>query len=217
MNLLEEFRAIRTGNPFTIGGKTAYHHDKKIGIIMIPKCGIQSIKAAVMLDRDDFIYGSSEDAYLGHNYVAMVRDPVKRWISGMATFVAVRQTNSFISEETAKKFMEDSEVLKSAFANVVHDSHTKSQTLYIQPVKDRVVLFTVENREAFYSWLKYNGLDIKAYNLHGAKDAPDGSVVKVVYAQLEEAIKVQGRTEMIEKFYADDRVLYNSVRDKENK
>lgn len=90
--------------------------------------------------------------------VAFIRDPVDRWISGFATYAALRLCGSGYGSD---HFVEDFNDLSKRiiFDQIIFDDHTDLQVKYIQQILDHNPVFLRCNKELIQqinSFLRYD-------------------------------------------------------------
>lgn len=68
------------------------------------------------------------------NFIALIRHPIDRWLSGMATFLNGKDVD-----------------INRAVSNPIHDEHTEPQALYFEGLK--VKLFKLENIQSLWRYL----------------------------------------------------------------
>ena len=105
--------------------------------IQIPKCGCSTMRE--ILRKDLHWKGDDQGDF---EYFAIIRDPIDRWVSGMATFFgdAVYDLNF---DALVKK--------------VWHDKHTAPQSLYLAGYEG-ATLFGIDRLGRLWAWLTDKGI-----------------------------------------------------------
>ena len=124
-------------------------------------------------------------SWAGVEYAAIIRHPVGRWASGFATNLANRIHNGHTTYKKVMDMLEDPKSLEYIFKQVAFEVHTKPQYLFIKPVKDRIELFSAENRGPFYKWLNSRGIEAKDEKLHHVKNFPKDEDHYLIYSRLD--------------------------------
>jgi hypothetical protein len=188
---------------------TAVSHRERIGIVLVPKCGSTSLEAAL---ESAGCFEPDEGIRPTYRYAAMVREPVDRWASGFATWVAANAHDGAVGDEEAKQFLGDPDVRNYVLARLVFDRHTAPQCWYLAPFLAQVTLFDVDNRRPFYAWCADRGCPLEEHDLHRTADFEEGSVHKTVWLQASALVARVPVGDRIANYYQKDMRLYRRAR-----
>lgn len=101
----------------------------------------------------------------GANVICILRDPVERWISGMATYIAA---NLLGADYGSEMFIEDYNRLSERliFDNIIFDDHTTPQIEYINfiPPNKNIKYFIADKNTLLDQMSEYVGYTL-AFNL----------------------------------------------------
>jgi hypothetical protein len=108
---------------------------------------------------------SDLSVYSGPNVFCIVRDPVERWISGMATYIAANLLGENYGSEM---FINDYNQLaeRLIFDNIVFDDHTTSQIEFVNlvPCNKHIEFFLANKTNLLNNLSRYVGSELK-FNL----------------------------------------------------
>ena len=129
--------------------------DKSITFIHIPKNASSFVKGC-LLNSGNFTH--SDSLVTADHYLITLRDPIDRWVSGIAQFMGIESNQQF----TLHKLVD----------RVTIDDHTELQTYFLQDVDiDRCTFLKVNQnlRTNIKLWLdeygySHNGLDVPNIN-----------------------------------------------------
>jgi len=183
--------------------------DGKIAVVLIQKCATQSIKAVLEKDFER----KKLEVWDGVEYAAMIRNPVERWISGIATHFANRINNGISTFELVEEFLNDKDGVDYLFKTVSFEEHTKPQHLFIEQVKDRVNLFPLDYSEKFYDWIRSNGYDVCNAHIHNTLHFDKNSYHYKIFEKIK-SLMTSENTDKINKFFKTDMELYLKTRGK---
>lgn len=123
--------------------------------LSIPKNA--SVFISSVLRQNDWRY-SDVSVYNGPNVICIIRDPIERWISGMATYVAA---NILGENYGSDMFVEDYNELveRLIFDNIIFDDHTTPQIEFINfvPANKHIEYFLANKKTLVDNLSKYIG------------------------------------------------------------
>jgi len=195
------------------GAMCWYDADKKLSIIHIPKCGTNSIKKAV---PDSFKFIPLE-YILGVKYCAIIRHPLGRWVSGMATNFSNRIHNGHTTYEKVMAMLDEPEAWEYMLKVCAFEVHTKPQHLFWEPIKGKIRLFDAENRNPFYDYLANHGLEIEDLHQHNVRNFDKNHYHYLIWSRIDLVVSNNKKyQEKINCYYKKDRMNYVKIRAKTN-
>ena len=183
-------------------GECMSHWDSEYMYVYIPK-NASSWTKPNLKDFGWEFYNYHTDKLDKHALVVL-RDPVDRWLSGIAEYFALYHTN----HDTWT-----TDVFNLIFDRVCFDDHTERQVKFLQGLDtDRCTFFDFNNyRATFSQWItehygenKYNRYEFQ----HVSELIPTRKKVKDIFKRELENSKY---LEQIKNFYEDDYKLINSI------
>lgn len=127
--------------------------------LSIPKNA--SVFVSSVLRQNNWNY-SDLSIYSGPNVFCIVRDPVERWISGMATYIAANLLGENYGSEM---FISDYNELveRLIFDNIVFDDHTTSQIEFVNnvPAGKHIKFFPADKHKLLNDISKYVNCELK--------------------------------------------------------
>jgi hypothetical protein len=125
--------------------------DKNITFVHIPKNASSFVKGC-LLSTNRFTH--SNTIVNADNYLITLRDPIERWVSGIAQFMAIDSNKHLTLEEL--------------FNTVTFDDHTELQTYFLKGINlDHCTFVRVDTnlRTNLSNWLKENGYTVDVDSL----------------------------------------------------
>ena len=156
---------------YTIGGGLI-SPDNELFFLPIPKNASTFISS--VLYQNNWRYANLSE-FTGDQVFCILRDPLDRWISGIATYFALYIIND---EYDIKMFLKEYNQLteKLIFDNIIFDDHTTPQIdfLNIVPKNKNIVSFTIDEQsllQKLSEYLKYDlSYDLSITNENFSKD-----------------------------------------------
>lgn len=199
MNLIHQKRW--SGHHF---GSCLIRDDLKLVYINIPKNATEWMKQTFKGKGSNFYKTPIPEDY---QFVVILRDPYKRWISGLSEFIKRYST----IPATNITFWTQLDTLKLLSESGATDEHTELQSRFIDDYKNRTTFFRCDNNLAtnIKHWSDENNLNLTP------SDSPKHQTVGIhlkLSEQIEESINknVAIRNKIL-KYLKDDIDLYNSV------
>tara|TARA_R110000796_G_scaffold60233_4_gene139131 strand:- start:3732 stop:4424 length:693 start_codon:yes stop_codon:yes gene_type:complete len=142
--------------------------------------------------------------------LAVLRDPVDRWLSGYATYAALHLfgwgygSDHYIAEYTVSPLVE-----KIIFSKLVFDDHTTPQIVFVNQLSDddEVVYFDCERETLVDNLSKYTGLDIKITDAIIDNSREDNYDTKNLYEFFK--AKLDAKSDYLEPVNVQERYLKN--------
>ena len=145
--------------------------DEKYFYINIPKNNSSFIKNE--LSKLDWKFSSLDD-HPSAIPIVILRDPLNRWISGIAEYLMMYHINvldhhGYYTEELGfQKLFGDPLALNLLFTTVTFDDHTEKQTLFLQGIQNlnNVIWFKSDSdfSSTFNKFLNDNGYETNIIN-----------------------------------------------------
>lgn len=130
--------------------------------LSIPKNA--SVFISSVLRQNNWTF-SDLSTYSGSNVFCIIRDPVERWISGMATYIAA---NILGENYGSEMFINDYNQLaeRLIFDNIVFDDHTSPQIEFVNlvPCNKHIEFFLANKTNLLNNLSRYVGSELK-FNL----------------------------------------------------
>ena len=168
--------------------------DKSITFVHIPKNASSFIKGC-LLSTDKFTHNSIlVDA---DQYLIALRDPIERWISGIAQFMVIESNKHLTLQELVN--------------TVTFDDHTELQTYFLQNVNlNKCTFLRVDNnlRKNINHWFIKNGFNIDITHIPNINQGNE--TIKNRFAAM-----VDGNSQIklkLAKHYEQDYELINRVK-----
>jgi hypothetical protein len=181
--------------------------EKRICLILIPKCGLSTLSLALLKSDGGFEIDMVDNIENLEQYekIAVVRDPLKRWVSAIGQYIAVRAFTT--KKHDHLKYLGSKAKIDNVF-NIIHfDKHTLPQTEYLCNAGE-VTLFDIDNLEALRLWLLGRNIEVQFTHENTSAELP----IKVAVTELLTAeLKHAPYTEKILKFYKEDVDMYNAA------
>jgi len=182
--------------------------DSELMYVHIPKNASSWTKPNLLDWGWEFYNYHTDNLYHKHALVVL-RDPVDRWLSGIAEYMYLRHRD-LDTEHISNVFM------NLVFDRIAFDDHTEQQILFLQnlDLNRCTFLWCDENyRQNFSHYLESNNMPNKYYNYeyqHVTKDEPIRSKFKKIFKHaLENNSKYK---QQLEWYFAKDYKLINSVK-----
>jgi hypothetical protein len=196
----------------TIGGGLV-SPDGNFFFLSIPKNA--SVFISSVLRQNNWQY-SDLSKYNGSNVICVIRDPVERWISGMATYVAAHILGpDYGSDMFVNDFNQS--VQRLIFDNIIFDDHTTPQIEFVKfiPNDKNIKYFIADRNSLLFDFsnfinheLKY---DLTITNDNASKNNYDtGNLVRLFTSLL-----TKDNIEKIKKTYRLDYFLLQAARNLE--
>jgi hypothetical protein len=129
--------------------------DHNIFFLNIPKNASTFLSS--VLQQNNWYY-SSLNNFQGSKVICVLRDPIDRWISGMATYSALYLLGKNYGSDM---FVKDYNILteRLIFDNIVFDDHTASQVEFVNciPNDKEIVYFLIDNESILKKMSDYLG------------------------------------------------------------
>jgi hypothetical protein len=125
-------------------GECWYNVDKHIIYINIPKNASSFVKGCLMGSKSSWVY--YDHMMSADKYLVVLRDPIDRWVSGIAQFMAIESNKNI--------------PLNDLVNNITFDDHTELQTYFLQGVDLDCCEFIRADknlRTVLKQWLNDNG------------------------------------------------------------
>jgi hypothetical protein len=175
------------------------HKKKETAFILIQKCAtksmMKSLRSAKLTKVASFF--NSID-YENYEVAAIIRNPIDRWISGFATWLAIKEHNGEASYDELLSIFDNEDEINYIIKQVAFDVHTRPQVNFIEPVLSKIKLFDITQVEKVFKWLKSKGIKAQNIHIHRTGDFAEDSIHRVAYNKTKKLIE-------------DNEELYNSV------
>jgi hypothetical protein len=176
-------------------GECWVDYDQDVTYVHIPKCASSFIKGCLL---STLAFTRSDQLVKSNRYLVALRDPIDRWISGMAEY-------EFNSKQTNIDYQQ-----------ITFDDHTETQDYFIQDIViDKTDFFMVNDRlrANLKTWFNKFGYHVDVDNMkqYNASDLNIGKQqLKIKYQTI-----IDNDTKFVlklKKHYANDYKLINSLR-----
>ena len=144
-----------------------------------------------------------------HRLVIFLRDPIDRWLSGLATWLTYR-----LPQHTGlQRIRHNTAVLDILFDSIRQDDHTERQLFFIQGLDLNHADFwwvTPELSQHMASYFLELGVDTSKFPISNASDSESGKAIPKTYfrAVMESNLKYLQR---VKDFFAGDRDLIRQI------
>ena len=175
-------------------GECWHDQDKSITFVHIPKNASSFVKGC-LLGTEKFTHSNS--LINAEQYLIALRDPIERWVSGIAQFMGVESNQRFTLHELVER--------------VTVDDHTELQTYFLQDVDiDRCTVLKVDQnlRTNIKLWLGKHGYGHNGPNVPNINQG--NQLAKDRFAAM-----VDGNSQIklkLAEHYANDYELINRVK-----
>lgn len=199
-----------------IDSDVGLNREKGLCYLSIPKCATQSMwpMTAAMGFKSISEYALKE-LYIPMNYFAIIREPVSRWVSGLAQFMADTAREGTLQWNFAvSDIFEQKDFFDQLFVECIFDQHTIPQTKYLEHYRESIgkpvviKLFPLEQLDLMFVWLEEHGIQTPDM-IHTHKSS-DQSVKAVFCKRMHDFL--HGNPEYVNKirvFYKLDVEMYN--------
>jgi hypothetical protein len=193
----------RQGHVF---GECMSHSDSDLMYVNIPK-NASSWTKPNLLDWSWENYNYHTDNLYHKTAIVVLRDPVERWISGIAEYLYLYH-RGWPNEAFTQS------MLDLVFDKIAFDDHTEKQVYFVKGLDlSRCVFFWFDEnyRERFSQFLTDNGMPNK-YHRYAKQHVSDLEPVRKNYKEIfSSAIKDSKYLYQIEQYFKQDYELINSV------
>ena len=205
---VKQYRKQWSEHPYGTGMITQHYV-----YVPIPKCASSWMKSTFHWER--FVNFETQDQDVPHDaeFLVVLRDPIDRWISGLAQF----HRGSRLKWHKHYRNLGWDRVL----SRVIFDNHTEHQTSFLQNIDHRRVTwfkFGPDLARDFFDWgqgKSVQGPEISPVNCSAEHIAnipgetlSAGEMIEEIQAAIEANVGYQQR---LREFYCEDYKLYESV------
>lgn len=187
-------------------GQCLWHPLSEVMYVNIPK-NASSWTFKVLQDAGWDVYNYHDDRMYLKRSLVVLRDPIKRWVSGISEYFAVYHPN-IQTEDFTKVFLD------VIFDRVCFDDHTERQCYFIEGLKfDKCdfIEFGPKYTNNFLQWCSENKIIIKSVpdKIHSSdSDITRQQLTKFFYSIVDSNNEYKNS---IQQFYKLDYELMNSI------